>query len=250
MACERDEHWRYRLFSSLSNTLPCLTPTRCSLYRRQAFRMAPKRPLQTVLVVTMTCACAAFAPRLALHRTPRCSSWRRVASRGRAIRPPLLRMEADVDEREPIPMPAAPQSFVDTLGTERDMTMDEQLDAIRREIQMNAAQALEEARATGPVAETGATDAGGGSGNSSEEESSDADFDKYRPPGFMDEVNNILWPGPRRSAQLTVLTFVAQFFFVLWIIAINVSSKGLPFLLDNITDAVTGLINSGVSGGA
>ncbi|KAG5180105.1 hypothetical protein JKP88DRAFT_187472 [Tribonema minus] len=115
----------------------------------------------------------------------------------------------------------AQSQFVDIAGA-KEMSLDEQIEAMRREVAEQAGEAAKEEEVVVP----------GG------EELTDEDLDESDfplPQGFVDEGKKILWPGSRRLLQLSVITLTAQVLFFFWIMAINDVSHNIPTLADNFT---------------
>ncbi|CAN0471587.1 unnamed protein product, partial [Laminaria digitata] len=57
-------------------------------------------------------------------------------------------------------------------------------------------------------------------------------------PLFPPQGKNILWPNPRRAAQLTLLAVVAQIAFIVYIISLNSFLKAFPLWFEKFVEIV------------
>ncbi|CAM9798000.1 unnamed protein product [Scytosiphon promiscuus] len=146
--------------------------------------------------------------------------------------------------------------FMDSIGgVGRELTTEEKIAALQQEVQAQAAMVAEidekeeDAAAAGPpkkgvvgrdeVAIPGTV----GKDEKEEEESSAAGFfsgndDFEAEEGFVDEGKNILWPNPRRAAQLTLLAVVAQLAFIVYIISLNSFLNSFPAYFEKFIEVV------------
>ncbi|CAM9180412.1 unnamed protein product [Pylaiella littoralis] len=145
--------------------------------------------------------------------------------------------------------------FMDSIGgVGRELSTEEKIAALQKEVQAQAAMASE----ADEEEEEGEEEGEGGSGErggdmaipalkeekeAEMEESSAAGFfskdEDFSPEeGFVDEGKNILWPNPRRAAQLTLLAVVAQIAFIVYIIGLNAFLNAFPVYFQKFIDMV------------
>eukprot|EP00752_Nemacystus_decipiens_P017852 g16008.t1 len=154
-----------------------------------------------------------------------------------------------LSSKGPTPSPGGGADIMDNIaGLGRELTTDEKIAALQKEVAAQAALAAEtdevkteeEAKEGGPDAEMAipAVEAD----KEEEEESATGFFSKGEEfetePGFVDEGKNIKWPNPRRAAQLTLLAVVAQIAFIVYIISLNSLLNNIPGYFQHLVDFI------------
>eukprot|EP00903_Cladosiphon_okamuranus_P021752 g19999.t2 len=130
-------------------------------------------------------------------------------------------------------------------GLGRELTTDEKIAALQKEVQAQAAKAAAELDGVetkegmeGEVEAEAEEEAEG----KEEEISTPWFFSKDEgfttEPGFVDEGKNIKWPNTRRAAQMTVLAVVAQIAFVVYILSLNALLNNVPDYFQYVVDFI------------
>ncbi|CAM9523924.1 unnamed protein product [Ascophyllum nodosum] len=175
-------------------------------------------------------------------------NWQRPVHRFGAVAAPTARPRAlpRLFSSKGPPKPSGGADIMDSLtGNEREMSTEEKIAALQREVQAQArvAEAMAEEEES---VETGEEEGEEGSMKSratrKSETPSSPDSEpatEFVPPeGFVDEGKNILWPNPRRAAQLTLLAVVAQIAFVVYIITLNSFLNSFPTWFGKFVDLI------------
>jgi hypothetical protein len=126
---------------------------------------------------------------------------------------------SDVEE----PQQEVPR-FAD-LAAAKEMTLEQRIEAMRREVAEQAAEVAAEEALMAP--EDMIVD------DETRDDTNESDYPL--PEGFVDESKNIAWPGTRRLVQLSVLTVVSQVFFIFWVVAMNGFATQIPLAADAFT---------------
>eukprot|EP00612_Vaucheria_litorea_P001282 CAMPEP_0171457644 /NCGR_PEP_ID=MMETSP0945-20130129/3640_1 /TAXON_ID=109269 /ORGANISM="Vaucheria litorea, Strain CCMP2940" /LENGTH=135 /DNA_ID=CAMNT_0011983293 /DNA_START=165 /DNA_END=572 /DNA_ORIENTATION=- len=121
-------------------------------------------------------------------------------------------------------------NFVDSLGKQQ-LSMEEQIEMIRREVAEQAEAALAEEKFVQKKDE-----------DITEDEALKAEIETSE--DFVDEGKNILWPGGRRVGQLFVLTMASQVLFFFWVNAMNAIIQKIPNIAEATAEIVRGLIKA------
>ncbi|CAM9492873.1 unnamed protein product [Discosporangium mesarthrocarpum] len=126
------------------------------------------------------------------------------------------------------------------MFSQQEMTVEDKVEALRREVQSQSFVADEEEANMSPLERA--------------MQESNQDDDKIEKlgfqtdPDFVDEGKKIQWPNFRRAIQLTVLSIVAQVGFFLYIITLNAFCNSVPGWFGKFVEVIKGMDLPVISG--